>query len=299
MSPRTLSRRDFIRTSAAFASLVAAGPAVAAAATKRTATDLVPLGKTGLKISRLGIGTGSNGGNVQRNLGQDEFNRLIRYAYDHGVTYIDTAQSYRTYDWIGAAIKGLPREKLFLQSKIGGTPENALELIDRARSIFNTDYIDSLLVHCTVTKNWTDERKRVMDAFLTAQDKQWIRARGVSVHSLPALELAAESDWNQVHLVRLNPQGSHMDTPAETWNAPSNESHVNPVVEQIKTMRARGRGVIGMKLIGEGDFAQPEEREKAIRFVMQSGLCDSVVIGFKNTAEIDEAIERINRALAA
>jgi hypothetical protein len=137
-----------------------------------------------------------------------------------------------------------------------------------------------------------------MDAIAEAQSRKWIRARGVSCHSLPALRRARELDWVQVHLVRLNPQGAHMDTPAETWNAESNQSHVAPVVKEIEEMRAKGKGIIGMKLIAEGDFTEPEQREKSIRYAMQSGLLDAAVIGFKDTAEIDEAIERMNRALA-
>jgi len=277
-----------------------ASPLVADVALKRTAVDQVPLGKTGIKLSRLGIGCGSNGGRVQRELGQDGFTRLIRYAYDQGITYLDTAQSYRTHEMIREAVKGLPREKLFIQSKMSGVPEKPLEVLDRFRKELGTDYIDSLLTHCTVTPKWDDERRRVLDAMEEAKDKQMIRAHGVSCHSLPALKRSVEIDWTQVHLVRLNPQGVWMDTPrTDTWNAESNASHVAPVMEQMALMRKKGHGVIGMKLIGNGDFTDPADREKAIRFVMQSNLTDAVVIGFKSAAEIDEAIMRINNALAA
>ena len=157
------------------------------AAVKRTATDQVTLGKTGLKLSRLGFGTGSNSGNIQYALGQEGFNSLNHYAYDQGITYFDCAQSYRTFEWIAAAVKGLPREKIFLHSKIGGKPEKILEAIDHHRKVFDTDYVDSLLIHCMVKDGWTDDYKRIMDAFDEAKDKKWIRAKGVSCHSLPAL----------------------------------------------------------------------------------------------------------------
>ena len=124
--------------------------------------------------------------------------------------------------------------------------------------------------------------KRVMDGFNEAKEKQWIRAKGVSCHSLPALRTAAASDWTEIHLVRVNPQGAHMDTPAETWNAKSDETHVGAVMKEIKTMHAKGHGVIGMKLVGDGDFKNPEDREKAIRFAMAQPEIDSVVIGFKS-----------------
>jgi predicted aldo/keto reductase-like oxidoreductase len=300
MHRKEISRRQFIAKTAAVAGGLVASPLLAAATPKRTAVDLVPLGKTGIKLSRLGIGCGSNGGSIQRALGQDGFTRLIRYAYDQGITYIDTAQSYRTHEMIREAVKGLPREKLFIQSKMSGVPEKPLEVLDRFRKELGTDYIDSLLTHCTVTPKWDDERRRVLDALEEAKDKQIIRAHGVSCHSLPALKRSVEIDWTQVHLVRLNPQGAWVDTPrTDTWNAESNASHVAPVMEQMALMRKKGHGVIGMKLIGNGDFTDPADREKAIRFVMQSNLTDAVVIGFKSEAEIDEAIMRINNALAA
>ena len=105
-------------------------------------------------------------------------------------------------------------------------------------------------------------------------------------------------DWVDVNLVRINPQGVHMDTPAETWNAVSDSSHLPNVLKQVKIMRQNGHGVIGMKIIGNGDFTKAEDREKSIRFTMQSGLVDAVVIGLKSTAEVDEAILRINSALS-
>jgi len=299
MQRKQFTRRQFIERTAALAGGIALSPLIARAAGKMTAVDQVPLGKTGLKVSRLGIGCGTNSGRVQQELGQEGLNRLIRYAYDQGITYIDIARSYRTHSMLGEAIKGLPREKLFIQTKMGGTPDKPFEDIDGYRKTYGVDYIDSVLVHCTITPDWDEQRKRVMDAMQEAKDKQIIRAHGVSCHSLPALKLAAELDWVDVNLVRINPQGSHMDTPqSDTWNAESNASHVAPVVEQIKRMRDKGHGIIGMKIIGNGDFTKPEDREKSIRFAMQCGLLDCVTIGFKSPAEVDEAIQRMNSALA-
>lgn len=298
MQRHPITRRQFIERTAAIAGGIAISPLAAQTLGKKTAVDIVPLGKTGLKTSRLGIGCGTSSGHVQQQLGQDGFNRLVRYAYDQGITYIDIARSYQTHEMLGQAIKDLPREKLFIQTKMGGVPEKPLEEIDAYRKTYGVDYIDSLLVHCTTSPNWEEERKRVMDALEEAKQKQIIRIHGVSCHSLPALKRSVELDWVDVHLVRVNPQGVQMDTPASTWNAPSDESHVPAVVEQIKLMRQKGRGVIGMKIMGEGKFVKPEDREKSIRFAMQPGLLDCVTIGFKSTAEIDEAIQRMNNALA-
>ncbi len=299
MHRREFTRRQFIEKTAAVAGGILLSPLAVRAAGKKTAIDQVPLGKTGLKLSRLGIGCGTSSGRVQQELGQEGFNKLVRYAYDQGITFIDIARSYRTHTMLGEAIKGLPREKLFIQTKMGGNPEKPLEEIDKYRQTYGVDYIDSLLVHCTITPNWEEDRKRVMDAMQEAKDKKIIRAHGVSCHSLPALTRGVELDWVDVHLVRVNPQGTLMDTPdSKSWNAESNASHVAPVMEQVKRMHEKGRGVIGMKIMGEGRFTKPEDREKSIRFAMQSGLIDAVTIGFKSTAEIDEAIQRINSALA-
>jgi len=300
MKANRFSRRRFLEQSAVAAGALTLLPGSvlgAAAAAKRTAVDQVTLGKTGIKVSRLLMGTGSANGGVQTALGRDGFSKLIRYAYDQGLTGFDCAEAYKTFTWLGDAIKGLPREKLFIQSKVDGRPEQALDVIDRHRKTFNTDYVDSLLVHCMYKGDWTANWKRIMDAFDQAQEKKWIRAKGVSCHSLPALRGAVASDWTEVHLVRVNPQGLHVDGPAQTsWSTVPQD--VNPVVAELKNMRAKGRGVIGMKIIGNGEFLDPEDREKSIRYAMARPELDAVVIGFKSPAEIDEAIQRMNRALA-
>jgi aryl-alcohol dehydrogenase-like predicted oxidoreductase len=297
-----VTRRQFIQTSTALAGAAFLSPwalADARAATEtpavRTATDQVTLGKTGIKLSRLGFGTGSNNGHIQTAQGKAAFVDLIHYAYDRGITYIDTAQAYQTFDLIGDAIKGLPREKLFIQSKVDGRPADVLGVIDDHRKTFNTDYVDSLLVHCMTRGQWTDEWKRVMDAFDQAREKKWIRAKGVSCHTLPALRAAVATDWTEVHLVRVNPQGSYTDAEGDAWGSSTHD--IAPVMDQIKAMHAKGRGVIGMKICGNGTFTDPADREKSIRYAMACREIDAVVIGFKSRQEIDEAIERINRAL--
>jgi len=304
MKCHKLNRRQFVRTSAALAGTALLSPwvladlrAATSQAVKRTAVDQVTLGKTGIRLSRLGFGTGSNNGREQAALGKEGFTKLIHYAYDQGITYIDTAQAYRTFEWIGDAIKGLPREKLFIQSKVPGKPDDVLATIDRHRKTYNTDYIDSLLIHCMVRNGWTDEWKRVMDAFNEAKDKKWIRAKGVSCHTLAALRAATATDWAEVHLVRVNPQGRFTDGMAADWGGESTNA-IGPVMQEIKTLRAKGRGVIGMKIIGNGTFKDPADREQSVHFAMACKDIDAVVIGFTSQQEIDEAIERMNRALA-
>lgn len=295
-----MNRREFLHASlTATGALALGGRALASAASgaKRTAVDQVNLGQTGIKLSRLGMGTGSNSGQIQHDLGQEGFTSLIKYAYDQGITYFDCSQTYRTFEWLGAAVKGLPREKLFILSKIPGQPEKILETIDHHRKVFDMDYLDTVLIHCMIKNNWTDQWKRIMDGFDQAKEKGWLRSKGVSCHSLPALRGAAATPWAEVHLVRVNPQGQRIDgEEEEVWNDRMHE--ISPVVDQLKVMRAKRRGVIGMKIIGNGDFVKAEDREKSIRWAMSRPELDAVVIGFKNRGEIDEAIQRINSALA-
>ena len=291
MNGKEITRREFIQSTAAFAG----GILLSSCSKKRTlsAADQVTLGKTGLKLSRLGFGTGTIGGSVQRDLGSGGFNRLLHYAYDQGITYIDTAENYKIHTMIREAIKGIPRENLFIQTKMPGIPGNPLEIIDRYRSELGVDYIDSLLTHGVRNYEWDEERKQVLDALEEAKAKKIILSHGASYHSLPALKKGAELDWIDVSLVRINPQGVNIDTEDKDWGAKSNVSHVPAVVEQINRMHEKRKGVIAMKVIGEGAFTDFKDREKAIRFNLQSGLANAIVVGFKSTAEIDEAVKHI------
>ena len=307
MSTNPLTRRQFMKTSAAVtgAALLSGAnlPRVRAdqtpSASKRTAADQVPLGKTGLMISRVGLGCGSNNGYVQTALGKDGFSDLVHYCYDHGITYMDCCESYATFHWLADATKGVPREKLFIQSKVDGRPSDVLAVIDHHRKTYNTDYIDSLLVHCMTEPGWTDKWKRVTEAFDQAKEKGWIKAKGVSCHSFPALLDANKSEFPDVHLVRVNPQGKFMDNGDGGWSHDPEAVAVDPILTQIKQMHDKGRGIIGMKIYGNGTFTDAADREKSVRFTMANPNVDAVVIGMKSRAEVDETIDRVNRALAA
>jgi predicted aldo/keto reductase-like oxidoreductase len=170
-------------------------------------------------------------------------------------------------------------------------------VIDSHRKTFNTDYIDSMLLHCVVGAAWTDDFKRVMDGFDEAKSKKWIRAKGASFHSVVALRAGVASDWVDVHLVRINPQGVNMDN--ELGGYRNDNIDITPIMAELKNMRAKDRGVIGMKILGEGTFVDPADREKSIRFAMSRPELNAIVIGFKSTDEIDEAIQRMNAALAS
>ncbi|MBI4603192.1 MAG: aldo/keto reductase [Planctomycetes bacterium] len=315
MTPNEISRRQFLGRSAALAgsALAATAPLCPAAAlpaaaaaegekaaknTKRSATDLVPLGRKKLMICRIGIGTGSSGGDVQRKLGQEGFTKLIRECYDRGITFIDTADMYHTHEMVREAIKGLPREKLWIQTKMmwdrPGVPEKPLEVLDRFRKELGVDYVDSLLVHCATQNTWDADLKPMLDVFDEAQEKKLIRTKGVSCHGLPALKRALDVDWVEVHLARINPQGKRVDGTFGKWDEPGN---VPEATKTIKAMHEKGRGILGMKIIGNGEFTDAADREKSVRFAMTCGYVDSIVVGLKSAAEADELIGRMNRAL--
>src|ERR1022692_5221370 len=294
------SRRDFLKAGVAGAVLTGAGGAAALAApTKRLATDWVTLGKSNVKVTRLAFGTGTFGGKVQRDLGQPEFTRLVRYAYDHGIRFFETAESYHGMpEMLGIALQGLPRDSYRLMTKYS-TPAagDPAPKIDQFRRQLNTEYVDILLLHCLRPPTWAADYQSLQDGFSLAQQKGIIVAHGASIHGLPALRTIPGNKWLQVAMIRMNHNGTKMDTPEmRDVNQPGN---VEEVVAHTRKVHQQGLGVISMKLVGEGRFTTAEERDAAMKFAMNLGCVDSVTIGFKNTAEIDEAIERMNRVMNA
>ena len=294
MSP--FSRREFIKGSLAAGTLAGIGnlPLHAAA---RTATDTVTLGKSGTKVTRLAFGTGSNGGEVQAALGQQEFSRLVAYAYDHGIRFFETAEAYKTPAMLGEALKPYPRDSYKLMSKVTTSHEvDPLKKFDELRSTSQTEYFDIMLLHWQHTPDWTATTQRWQDAILECQSKKTILSRGASVHGLPALRQMPGNTWLEVAMIRLNHNGTRMDGP--TYEDNNNPDHVNEVVEHVKQVHSQGMGVISMKLVGNGNFTRREDRQAAMRFAFNHAGVDCVTVGFKNTKEIDEAIENLNLALA-
>ena len=292
------TRRDFLKSSLA-ATLLAGTGAIPARAGRRSATDWVTLGKSGVKVTRLALGTGTFSGRVQRELGQDGFTRLVRHAYDRGIRFFETAESYSGMpQMLATALKGIPRDSYELMTKysVHGAEDPQVK-IDRFRKDLNSEYFDILLIHCVRSPRWPEETLSLQDAFSEAKSKKVILAKGASVHGLPALAEFAGNKWLDIAMIRMNHAGVKMDTP-DTRDS-ENLGDVNQVVFETKKVHANGMGVISMKLVGEGRFTKPEERAAALKFAMSLGAVDTVTLGFKNTQEIDEAIETMNRVLNA
>jgi 1-deoxyxylulose-5-phosphate synthase len=291
------TRRDFLKTGLAAAAIAGAG-SLPLKASPETATDWVTLGKSGVKVTRLAFGTGTMSGQVQRDLGQEQFTRLVRYAYDRGVRFFETAESYTDmHRMLGVALQGIPRDSYRLMSKVTTAHEGVdpQQKIDELRKLANTDYFDILLLHYQHFANWPTDSLRWQDGIAEAQAKHAVVGRGASVHGLPALRQFPGNPWLQVAMIRMNHKGVRMD--AEDY-ATSGLGNVSEVVTHVKQVRKDGMGVISMKLVGEGAFTTREDRQASLKYAFRTAGVDSVTIGFKNTAEVDEAIENINLALA-
>ena len=255
---------------------------------------LVNLGKTGIKTTYLGMGTGFSGTNRSSSITRAGVaENMIRAAYDRGVRFFDCADTYGTHPFMAKALKGIPREDYVITSKIwverGGLPEDerpdADVVVERFRKELKTDYIDLVQIHCQTDPKWTERHKKQMDILENLKAKGIIRAHGASVHSLEAMKACVGNPWVDVVHARINPYGDTMDRkdPAE----------VTPVIEKL---HREGKGVIGMKLIGNGHFRNaPEKIDASLKFVLGLGTVDMVIVGFEKPEQIDDYIDRIYR----
>jgi 1-deoxyxylulose-5-phosphate synthase len=289
-------RRDFLRRSARTlsAAMLAANPVARAALIdpeplpkKFHATDEVVLGRTGIRTSRLAMGTGTvgfGGASNQTRLGTSPLTRLLLDGYnENGLRFFDSADSYGSHPYVAAALKKIPRDKVTVLTKTDDRdPAGVRDDLDRYRKELGVDYIDVVLIHCVTESDWTTRYRGVMDVLSEAKQKGIIRAHGVSCHSIGALRAAAASPWVEVDLVRLNPIGSHMDADPDT------------VISVIKQMRTQGKGIIGMKILGQGDLrSKPGE---AIRYALSTGVLDAFTIGAESPQEQKDLIQRIAAA---
>lgn len=290
------SRRDFLKTGLAAGALAGTGSLPLAAA-RATATDWVTLGKSGVKVTRLAFGTGTFAGRTQRELGQKQFTTLVRYAYDRGIRFFETAEAYGDmHRMLGLALKGIPRDSYRLMSKV--TTQNGVDpqqKIDELRKLANTEYFDVMLLHWQHVPTWPTDTLRWQDGILEAESKKAIVSHGASVHGLPALRQFPGNKWLEVAMIRMNHKGTKMDAEDYSTDGPGN---VSEVVTHVKQVRKEGMGVISMKLVGEGAFTNREDRQVAMRYAFRNAGVDCVTVGYKNTTEIDEAIENLNLALA-
>lgn len=254
--------------------------------------DKIKLGNTGLVVPRVAMGSGTFGWNHESNqtrLGMEKFVKLAHHAYEKGIRFFEMADAYGSHPFFGEALKSLPREKMTLLTKIWTHDEGSDQIepvqktLDRFRQEAGTEYFDILLMHCMTKGDWNETRKYYMDGFSKAKQDGIVKAVGVSCHSWDALVQAADSPWVDVILARLNPFQSHMDGTPEAVN------------ELLGKARANGKGIIGMKIFGEGKHITDEERERSIKFAVTQSNLHCMTLGLESESQLDDAVERVMR----
>jgi len=298
-----MKRREFLVRSMAGVGGLLLGAEFAAAQEQRPKKhdpyELVPLGKTKIKVSRVGLGTGMRGGGRQSNhtrMGKEKFDALAKGCYERGIRLFDAADLYGTHPFLAGALKKMRRKDYVISSKIwfrrGGIPEPERPspdiVVERFLKELNTDYIDLVLFHCVTSGQWPEELGAQMDILAKLKKKGLVRAHGVSCHSLAAVEACVKEPWvDSVH-VRLNPYAVQMDV--------KTVEEIPKVEAAVKAIRKQGRAVIGMKIIGEGRFGNsPEKRDGSIKYALESGCMDAMVVGFEKVAEIDDFAMRARK----
>jgi len=292
-----MRRREFICQAAGTVAVSLAWPGLAAGQaaapqTKLSGTTNRKLGKTGIECSLLGLGTGMRGWNGESDLtrkGRAAFMGMLEHVYGRGLTYFDLADMYGSHVYMRDAMKGpLDRDKVVILTK---TVSREAELVradlERFRKELDTDSIDIVLIHCLTEgdgPDWREKLRPCMDVLSEAKERGTIRAHGVSCHNLDALRLAAETEWVDVILSRINPFGVKMDGPVEEVAGVLRKAHDN------------GKGVLGMKIVGEGTLT--DKIQESLRFVVGLGCVDAMPIGFLEPGEVDQVLDYID-ALAA
>lgn len=288
-----MKRRDFIVKTASALGAAWLGAKVPAQAfpmatlpQKFNASDTVTLGSTGIQTSRLAMGTGTNGWfhhSHQTSLGLKGLSELLLHGYDQGLRFIDAADQYGSHPHVAEALKHVPRDKVIVLTKTRARDaEGARKHLDRFRRELGTDYIDICLMHCVTEGDWSERFKGVMDVLSEAKEKGTIRAHGISCHSIEALRAAAKSPWVEVDLARINPAGIRMD------------AHPDEVVPVLREMKAAGKAVIGMKILGNGKLRH--RQDEAINYALSLGVLDAFTIGAENKDEQNDLVRRIGAA---
>lgn len=288
-----MKRRDFLKATAglgaAYLTKGAVGEVLGELSTtgnkRYNAHDTVVLGKTGIKTSLLAMGTGTHGSGGHSNqtrLSDDGgLPRLLLDGYEQGLNFFDSADQYGSHPYVGKALGDVTRDKVVVMTKTNSRDPQAVRAdLDRFRRELKTDYIDIVLLHCVVEDDWTTRFQGAMEVLSEAKEKGMIRAHGCSCHSIGALRAAAASPWVEIDLARLNPIGAHMDADPET------------VIGVLRQMKAQGKGVVGMKILGQG--AMRNRQDEALKFALNSGVLDAITIGAENKVEQKDLIRRIS-----
>jgi 1-deoxyxylulose-5-phosphate synthase len=286
-----MKRREFIRQTsygvgAAWLGVKGFAASAFALPRKFSASDTVTIGKTGITTSRLAMGTGTVGSghhSHQTALGVKGLSDLLLNGHDQGLRFFDAADSYGSHPHVAEALKHLKRDQVAVLTKTASRDAAGIRSdLDRFRRELGTDYLDICLMHCVTEGDWTEQYRGAMDVLSEAKEKGIIRAHGCSCHTIEALRAAARSPWVEVDLVRINPVGSHMDADPAI------------VVSVLREMKAAGKGIVGMKILGQGDMRN--RQDEAIRYALSLGVLDAFTIGAESKSEQQDLIRRIAAA---
>ncbi len=285
-----MKRRDFILTSlltAGAVSLTKFPYHLYAGTEKKYAWDRIKLGNTGIEVSRMAMGTGTNGGgnssNQTRQLGIKGLADLLHAAYDEGVTFWDSADQYGSHPHLKEALKVVPRDKVVIMSKTHArTSEEMYADLERFKKEIGTDYIDIILLHAITDPNLRNDLKGAMEFLSEAKEKGTVRMVGISCHSLSALQAAAEEPWIELDLARWNPGGMHMD------------ADVSVVKKVLTKMKANGKSIMGMKVLGQGDLLA--KIDECLQFQLGTEFIDCFTIGVEGYDQFKDLVKRIPEA---
>jgi aryl-alcohol dehydrogenase-like predicted oxidoreductase len=273
---------------------MASAPALAARprlALPASPTDSVTLGKTGISVSLIGMGTGSIGSGQASNqtrLGVKGFTRVVRHALDHGVRFFDVADQYGSHVYLREALKGVPRDQYVIQTKTHATNlPDARSHLERYRLELGVEYIDIVLLHCMQKSGWPHDHQGSMEYLMKAKEEKIIRAHGTSCHGMDPLRTAAKDPFVEVDLARINPEGLIMD-----------DRKPDEVASVLEEMHNAGKGIVGMKILGEGRINTAERKDASLRYVLGLGTVNAFIIGFQATDQIDDILKRTGDAIA-
>jgi len=286
-----INRRKFLEQSVVLGAAAALPLDTFAADTPpaiRRATDVIELGPAKIKVSRMGVGTGTYGAgqssNQLRALGVNGVADMLSAAYDKGIFFWDTADSYGTHDAVKAALKKVPRDKVTILTKTDAwTAAKTKEDIDRFLKELGTDYIDILLLHTRMSPTWNEDDKGAMEVMAEAKQKKTIRSVGISCHSVEAMQVAAKNPWLDICMVRLNPAGERMDDSPEV------------VLPIVKAMKASGKGTIGIKVLGEGSLIGGKPHDDALRYALTKDALNCFSLGCESLTEVLDNVKRIEK----
>jgi aryl-alcohol dehydrogenase-like predicted oxidoreductase len=292
-----LNRREFIAQATAITALAAtastamAGMGHSKNSLPKSPTEKVSLGKSTVQVSLVGMGTGSVGSGQASNqtrLGVKEFTKVVRHAIDQGVCFFDVADQYGSHTYLREALKGIPREQYVIQTKTHATNiPDARSHLERYRMELGVDYIDILLLHCMTKEGWPAENQGAMEYLMQAKQDKIIRAHGTSCHGMDPLRTSAKTPFVEIDLARINPEGLIMD-----------DHKPDEVASVLEEMHNAGKGIVGMKILGEGRITTPERKDASLRYVLGLGTVNAFIIGFENTGQIDDLLKRTADAIA-